>query len=282
MKQSLKQCKSQSARLSVIGTCAVLFMLGSAEAGFAQQTASPKPVASALVAAPAAAHAVPRPAVEEEESPKPAKPGRPGGEGIKVHGHWKIDVREKDGTFVKSTEFDNSLVSPNSADVVLSQMLAGLFTPAGFQIMVQTSNTIGTLCGYNQFCTMAASTSTLAGQADTCFDVACIPGMTQTYVPYNSTTNAAAYFQLQGTFAASGSGPITSVATVLVGCASTTTLTVSNAQCQVPTGYAVGANPGTVTGTTLEAPTFTSTTLPSALTVTPGQLVTVTVTISFS
>jgi hypothetical protein len=32
----------------------------------------------------------------------------------------------------------------------------------------------------------------------------------------------------------------------------------------------------------LEAPTFTSTTLPSALTVTPGQLVTVTVTISFS
>jgi len=133
-------------------------MLGSAEAGFAQQTASPKAVASGgSLSAPATAQCCGHAAAENEEVAKAAKPAKPGGEGIKVHGHWKIDVREKDGTFVKSTEFDNSLVSPNSADVVLSQMLAGLFTPAGFQIMVQTSNTNWDVVrDHNQFCTMAA------------------------------------------------------------------------------------------------------------------------------
>src|SRR5438034_4820551 len=33
-------------------------------------------------------------------------------EGIQVHGHWTIEVREPDGTRVSYDEFDNALASP--------------------------------------------------------------------------------------------------------------------------------------------------------------------------
>jgi len=57
--------------------------------------------------------------------------GRPE-EGIKVHGHWAIDVRNPDGTLVSHTEFNNKLNAngPSSgadflAKVLLQQVLFG-------------------------------------------------------------------------------------------------------------------------------------------------------------
>jgi len=187
MKQSLKQCKSQSARLSVIGTCAVLFMLGSAEAGFAQQTASPKAVASALVAAPAAAHAVPRPAVEEEESPKPAKPGS---EGIKIHGHWKIVVKNPDGTVASATEFENSLVTPGNGDVVLAQLLAGQVAWGGMDIRITGTSMCANVCAIAPGSTLGAGPSGGAyanviqyWECNVNGSPICFPGLTNTATP---------------------------------------------------------------------------------------------------
>ncbi len=37
------------------------------------------------------------------------KPAGGPSEGIKVHGHWTIEVREPDGTLVSRTEFENAL-----------------------------------------------------------------------------------------------------------------------------------------------------------------------------
>ena len=50
---------------------------------------------SAVMPGVVAAHPVAKAGGEEEqESPKPRKPG---GEGVKVHGHWVIDLKDTDG-----------------------------------------------------------------------------------------------------------------------------------------------------------------------------------------
>ena len=41
-------------------------------------------------------------------------------EGIKVHGHWKIEILEPDGTLVSVSEFDNALESPTALLLVLA------------------------------------------------------------------------------------------------------------------------------------------------------------------
>lgn len=40
---------------------------------------------------------------------------RPGGDGIKVHGHWTIDIRNADGTLASHHEFENALVTTGAA-----------------------------------------------------------------------------------------------------------------------------------------------------------------------
>ena len=47
---------------------------------------------------------------EDKTPPAEAKSERPGHEGIKVHGHWVIDVRNLDGKLVTHREFENALV----------------------------------------------------------------------------------------------------------------------------------------------------------------------------
>lgn len=44
-------------------------------------------------------------------------------EGVKVHGHWTIEVRDPDGTLVSRRQFDNDLVPTGARD--LSRVLAG-------------------------------------------------------------------------------------------------------------------------------------------------------------
>lgn len=97
-------------------------------------------VSATAPAVPAAASAQPAPA---DQAVRPVAPARrqPGGnhEGIKVHGYWKIDVRNPDGKLVSHTEFENSL-QPTGADI-LTGLLSGQYVPAGFQIIFNTSVT---------------------------------------------------------------------------------------------------------------------------------------------
>ena len=75
---------------------------------FAQQqsAAAQKPVAKA------APHAE-----EEDASPATKKPGE---EGIKVHGHWIIDVKDKNGKIVEHRDFYNSLQDPTMIALFMS------------------------------------------------------------------------------------------------------------------------------------------------------------------
>ncbi len=58
------------------------------------------------------------------ESPAPAAEESSGGpqEGIKVHGHWTITVRNEDGSLASRHEFDNALV-PTIGDLLLARIL---------------------------------------------------------------------------------------------------------------------------------------------------------------
>src|SRR2546423_15522419 len=51
-----------------------------------------------------------KPAKSRATQPE-ASPGRGQQEGIKVHGHWTIEVRNPDGTLVTHREFENALTS---------------------------------------------------------------------------------------------------------------------------------------------------------------------------
>jgi hypothetical protein len=54
-----------------------------------------------------------KPAVEEEEeSPKAHKPGT---DGVKVHGHWVMQAKNADGSLGERREFENSLINTRSS-----------------------------------------------------------------------------------------------------------------------------------------------------------------------
>jgi hypothetical protein len=286
MDQSLNQCKTQLARLSVMGACAVLFMLGSAEAGFAQQTASPKPAASALVTSPAAAHAVSKPAVEEEETAKPAKAG---GEGIKVHGHWKIVVKNQDGTVASSTEFENSLAAPGAGEQVLAELLSGQLAWGGMAILIGGNGMCSGTCVLEPGATLGTGPSggsyANLAQHQQCSPSnalgICFPGLTNLATPANlsATPNTAALLTLQGSFTESSSETFVAVQTNFVGCLSTSPSTIPASACANYFSATGGTPPS---GVSIVNSPFTQTSLATAINAVPGQVVTIVVTISFS
>jgi hypothetical protein len=88
------------------------------------QQASPAQSAAAAKAAPVAAHPAARMQAEEERS----APNSPVSQGIKVHGHWVLQVKNADGTLAQRREFENSLVatSPNASQSLTGDEILGL------------------------------------------------------------------------------------------------------------------------------------------------------------
>ena len=65
-------------------------------------------------------------------------------EGIKVHGHWTIEVRNPDGKVVSHTEFENALNVPQA---ILANVLTGRTTAGTWGIVLGTSNNTADPCG---------------------------------------------------------------------------------------------------------------------------------------
>ncbi len=87
--------------------------------GTAQQAESAKAAPTNSVVAQA------HPGLETEEGQAP----KARGEGIKVHGHWVLDVKGVDGKIVQHRDFENSLVGgPGLAITSGDQLLAGLLS----------------------------------------------------------------------------------------------------------------------------------------------------------
>jgi hypothetical protein len=91
------------------------------------------------VAVPAAKPAMTTLAAQAE---LPAAPGerQPRGahEGITVHGHWTIEVRNPDGKLVSHTEFENAL-APNGA-ALLAGLLTGTATPGSWWVYLASDS----------------------------------------------------------------------------------------------------------------------------------------------
>ena len=177
-----------------------------------------------------------------------AKPAGGMGEGIKVHGHWTIEVKNPDGTQVERHEFDNALDVPGQS--LLPAFLGRRLTPGSWGIMVWDG-----LCpaeyGAEQ-CRIVESSSNLTASATT------FPNLVLGLPPHGHPGAVS----LSGSFTAANAGHITRVATTLGSCAGT----------WAPSTCTVG----------VPAPIFSGTVLTTPIPVQQGQIVQVTVLISFS
>jgi hypothetical protein len=128
----------------------------------AQQAATPAKAAQALAVPAAAAHPAAAAAAGEEESA--LAPANANGGGIKIHGHWVLEVKNADGKVADRREFNNSLVTPStcstggtctyvSGDQLLAAILSGDMTPGGLGVTLITGTTTGldptTFCPVN-------------------------------------------------------------------------------------------------------------------------------------
>jgi hypothetical protein len=261
---------------------------------------------------------------EPKDEEQPAKAKR---HGIRIHGHWVIDVRNPDGKLVEHREFENSLV-PAGAMISGDQLLAGLLSgnlTAGDPGIGLVQGTPGAdpsaLC--NTFLTAQLGNS--LSPNTTCFGLTTAASGMASYLA-NFTTgltstvtfSPAVKWVLSGNYTAPATlTSISAVQTLVATCFPTQSFvqesnfgvtglpsTTSSIQFAGTTSTGRGADfasgvcveqnsPPTFSqasytagGTTyfdfLDFTTFTSTKLSTPLAVSAGQVITVTVTISFT
>ncbi len=103
----------------------------------ASKASAPQPAEKQSAGAPAKAQSSEAGILEAQSAvPEENASGGPH-EGIKVHGHWIIEVRNPDGTLVTRREFENSLHPGGVA--ALSSILARTTSPGFWQVVVDGS-----------------------------------------------------------------------------------------------------------------------------------------------
>jgi hypothetical protein len=189
--------------------------------------------------------------------------------GIKVHGHWTIDVRKADGTLVSHNEFENALTSDGGAGI--SQILSGAWTAGSWGILLD-----GNVC-----LTTASVGATWHSPSCLILNPA-IPAGTQSNedsrdlsitVPSANQPNAGSLV-LKGSVRAPNAGEITAVRTRQAACLVNNPSIISPAACQ----------PAVAIFDTIVPNIFdvTSRTLATPIAVEAGQFIQVTVVLSFS
>jgi hypothetical protein len=245
----------------------------------AAMACSPLVAQTAPVLRPAVPAAKPAPAVS------PAKPTADGNqEHLRVWGKWKIVVKNPDGTVASTTEFENSLFDKG---LTAEELLEGSIVPNQWNIGLlsgvynangSSSGPCSTNTGF--FCWIVANPNAAFAAGST---LCTIYGQTGGKCVSNNLTTSivGSTFQLTGGFTAASTGLIGGVATAIVYCSTDPTTTLS------PTTVTTTSPATCVTGTIANFRTFTqaSTTSTPAFTpvaVTSGQIIQVTVALSFS
>ncbi len=121
--------------LRLFAAAAIFVLLLSVQTTNAQQstTNAAASKATAALSTVATGHAASAVAEEDEKAPS----AKQGSEGIKVHGHWVLEVKNPDGKLVERREFNNSLVTGGaslSGDQILAALLSGNASAGGFGI----------------------------------------------------------------------------------------------------------------------------------------------------
>jgi hypothetical protein len=122
------------AGLGLVLAALLAMVLSGSSVGRAQSSAASPAVPAA---APAKAASQAQPAAQPAQTAAPGKPAPKGTqEGIKIHGHWTIEVRNPDGKLVSHTEFENSLASGTYGQGVLASLLSGQLSTGGWAIFL--------------------------------------------------------------------------------------------------------------------------------------------------
>jgi hypothetical protein len=202
--------------------------------------------------------------------------GKPGEEGLTVHGYWKIDVHNPDGKLVAHREFENSLAN-GAASTFLYPLVTGQEAAGDMAILISgpSQPDICHAGTSSDNCYLVISeTSGIGGQLCAGGNaVDCTAGLTEAIGSSGAVT-------LSGNILAAQTTVISTVSTLLLTCSFTTSgfATISPTQC-----FALNGTTGTPTQPVLTSyGPFTGTTLPTALPVTTGQTVSFQVVITFS
>jgi hypothetical protein len=206
------------------------------------------------------------------QKPAAAKAASPSGpkEGIKVHGHWTIEIRNPDGRLVERREFKNALSAFGKASLArflqrvskpgewIVELRSATFSPEG---PCGTSSLIGSPCRiYEKASQLPEASSTEVFK-------------TLTVSSQSETNNTV----LSGTATATRTESISTVATQLYRCPADTQGVcphIPNEECVTGLGGILLCSPN--------VREFTGTTLATPINVVAGQIIQVTVVISFS
>ena len=180
-----------------------------------------------------------------------AKPSGGPREGVKVHGHWTIDVRNPDGTLASHRDFENSLVSTGAALLVGS--LSRASATGLWHVFLDVSVAPGP-CNSTQLCVIDEPT-----------EIDSAPDSKNLTLGAPTSGPNAGSIVLAGSVTVAGGGTFIAVGTLVDVCA---------------VGAATGCNSSDMLS--IAPTTFTNKVLTTPIAVVPGQLVQVTVVLSFS
>jgi len=173
-------------------------------------------------------------------------------EGITVHGHWRIEVLDPDGTLVSTTELENALVEFGAQTLVNS--LTGLGVVGGWLVVLYDTTGAQLPCDDG-----SGASHCNIGESDV--DYGTIPLHSS---DLTVTRSLPWTFSLAGSVTVAYSTSIDRVGTITKVCDPSNTA----ASCRPATGFSYAG--------------FTGKDLTPAVPVQPGQIVNVTVNLSFS
>lgn len=276
--------KNRSNILSVLARTALafVFVLGQTAWAGQGQNAKDKPTSNAAANPrqtppnPSTAGSKGQAAEEETTAPENSsaeETSHRGGqhEGIKVHGHWTIDVRNPDGTLASHREFENSLVQFDGGGlaVLLSRQVS---VGAWYVVIVDFTSPTADLChgafGGNVvggLCYIGENTPAFAaqvGSANTDSSNLVVGTSGQ-----NANTTGPVILNLSGSVTVPTAGAISGVQSNFLTCPAT----VSPSACLT-----------TITDNLFSNEAFTRASLSTPVSVAAGQTVAVTVVITFS
>jgi len=266
MKALLRRSFGNYSGFGIQRTVLTVAIVGMASVCHAQATAAPAqppPNAKAVAAAVA-------PAAQAGQTAAPATPAPKGAnEGIKVHGHWTIEVRNPDGKVATHREFENALTTQNP----LAYLLTGLYSAGSWGVFMETSSAGSGPCGNSttttsiNICDLQQPGSFAVTEPGSSCTVAlgCFANL---QVSVTGTTFPAV--QLSGTATAAVSGQIGYVYSLLNVCS-------QQAQPTSPSTI----SPNTCFTTAYNPNGFTAATLSSPIPVLAGQTIALTVVLSF-
>jgi hypothetical protein len=197
-------------------------------------------------------------------------------QGVKLHGHWIIDVKNPDGTLAQHRDFENA-IEPSGQGFLIG-LMSGYLTPGDYMIIMGPTSGNGACTASGQYCGIARSLSTYPALGY-CGTYYCAAGLTYTYNLGSDELNSGPFSMvLAGSITANQTGTIGQVYSVISTCANiagSTTVNPSTIETSSPASCVTQTSP---------TPWFGPLSLASItpIAVNSGQIIQVTVTITFS